>query len=97
MADLAGTYVIGTFEGVEGDRYPSLVIQAGERRSRINYTPFDPMTGASVLPPLTIGERVAVRVWVDVKPYSDKVSGEAKHFVAYRAIEVVQLGAERLA
>jgi hypothetical protein len=94
---LAGTFVLGAFRGVSQDQYPKLhvgtfVRQDGtEYEERMEFNPFDPKTGAATLPEgLELGTRVAVRISLSARGYTDK-NGDAKTFISKRALEVTPI------
>ncbi len=95
-AQLTGTYVLGVFRGVTQEKYPKLSVETTPSadgspfEERLQYTPFDPNTGASVLPEgLQPGQRVAVRVFLEAVAWMK--DGKQAPFVGKRALEVIAI------
>jgi hypothetical protein len=72
-------------------QWPDLQVEVGNGFvEKLNFRPFDGRTGERTLPDgIQPGDRVAVRVWLEAKPYVDRKTGEPKLFVAKRADQVV--------
>ena len=88
-----GNYVVGSFVGVvQENGYTSLHVRVGrdtpERPGfveRMNFSPFDPRTGAAVLP---VGLREGDVVIVSVSESVKTAQESGRSFVAKRALSV---------
>jgi hypothetical protein len=75
---LGGTMVVGIYGGIEGDRYPRLVVKCPDRRTgqlfrrEISFRGFNPATGEATslgleLQRVAVGDLVAVGVFLNPK------------------------------